>query len=74
MASKYLGVITGEDNTLSTKAISDRIAKVHAQLDMWDSRLSSLPVDRAMVGKTMCLSIIWYHDETRVNNTSCSKR
>ena len=34
MASKYLGVITGEDKTLSAKAISDRIAKVHAQLDM----------------------------------------
>ena len=28
---------------------------------MWDSRLSSSPVDRAMVAKTMCLSIIWYH-------------
>ena len=61
MASKYLGVITGEDKTLSAKAISDRIAKVHAQLDMWDSRLSSSPVDRAMVAKTMCLYIIWYH-------------
>ena len=35
--------------------ISDRIAKVHAQLDMWDSRLSSLPVDRAMVAKTRVL-------------------
>ena len=34
MASKYLVVITGEDKTLSAKAISDRIAKVHAQLDM----------------------------------------
>ena len=32
--AKYLGVITGEDKTLSAKAISDRIAKVHAQLDM----------------------------------------
>ena len=28
MASKYLGVITGQDKTLSAKAISDRIAKV----------------------------------------------
>ena len=28
---------------------------------MWDSRLSSSLVDRAMVAKTMCLSIIWYH-------------
>ena len=38
-----------------------RIAKVQSQLDMWDTRLSSSPVDRAMVAKTMCLSIIWYH-------------
>ena len=60
-ASKYLGVITGDDKALSKKAMLDRIAKVHAQLDMWDSRLSSSPVDRAMVAKTMCLSIIWYH-------------
>ena len=61
MASKYLGVNTGEDKTLSAKAIADIIAKVNAQLDMWDSRLSSSPVNRAMVAKTMCLSIIWYH-------------
>ena len=60
-ASKYLGVITGADKVLSAKAILDRIAKVHSQLDMWDSGLSSSPVDRAMVAKTMCLSIIWYH-------------
>ena len=60
-ASKYLGVITGNDKTLSAKAITERIAKVHSQIDMWDSRLSSSPVDRAMVAKTMCLSIIWYH-------------
>ena len=38
-----------------------RIANIHAQIDMWDSRLSSLPVNRAMVAKTMCLCIIWYH-------------
>ena len=55
------GVITGADKALSTKAISDRIAKVHSQLVVWDSRLSSLPLDRAMVAKTMCLSFIWYH-------------
>ena len=67
-ASKYLGVITGADKAISgadkaifAKPISDRIAKVQSQLDMWDTRLSSLPVDRAMVAKTMCLSIIWYH-------------
>ena len=57
-ASKYLGVINGDDRTLSAKAITERIAKVHSQIDMWDSRLSSSPVDRAMVAKTMCLSII----------------
>ena len=33
-ASKYLGVITGDDKALSKKAMLDRIAKVHAQLDM----------------------------------------
>ena len=60
-ASKYLGVITGDDKSLSAKAITERIAKVHSQIDMWDSRLSSSPVDRAMVAKTMCLSTIWYH-------------
>ena len=60
-ASKYLGVITGDDKVISAKAISDRIAKVQSQLDMWDTRLSSSPVDRDMVAKTMCLSIIWYH-------------
>ena len=60
-ASKYLGVNTGDDKVISVKAISDRIAKVQSQLDMWDTRLSSSPVDRAMVAKTMCLSIIWYH-------------
>ena len=61
MASKYLGVVMGNDKTLSAKAITERIAKVYAQMDMWDSRLSSSPVYRAMVTKTMCLSIIWYH-------------
>jgi hypothetical protein len=60
-AAKYLGVITGDDKQSSSKAIAARIAKVHAQLDMWDARLSSSPLDRAMVAKTMCLSIIWYH-------------
>ena len=55
------GVITGDNKVISAKDISDRIAKVQSQLDMWDTRLSSSPVDRAMVAKTMCLSIIWYH-------------
>ena len=41
MAFKYLAVITEEDKTLSAKAISDRIARFYAQLNMWDSRLSS---------------------------------
>ena len=59
-ASKYLGVITGDDKALSAKAITERIAKVYAQINMWDTRLSSSPVDRAMIAKTMCLSIIWY--------------
>jgi hypothetical protein len=60
-SSKYLGVITGRDLGACTKAIADREAKVYAQLDYWDRRLSSSPIDRAMVAKIMCLSILWYH-------------
>ena len=37
-ASKFLGVIRGDDKDISAKAISDRIAKVQSQLDMWDTR------------------------------------
>ena len=47
-ASEYLGVITGDDKALSAKAITERIAKVYAQINMWDTRLSSSPVDRYM--------------------------
>jgi hypothetical protein len=45
LASKYLGVITECDSTLASKAIVDK------QIDAWDTRLSSSPIDRVMVAK-----------------------
>ena len=42
----FLGIITGDDPELLRKAICDRIDKISAQLDHWDKRISSSPVDR----------------------------
>lgn len=60
-SSKYLGVITGYDTEMAEKAIADREAKVYRQMDSWDARLSSSPIDRVMIAKIMCLSLVWYH-------------
>jgi hypothetical protein len=60
-ASKYLGVVTGCDPDMSQKAIAEREARVYRQLDAWDHRLSSSPIDRVMVAKIMCVSLVWYH-------------
>jgi hypothetical protein len=60
-ATKYLGVITRDDKAMATKAIHEREARVYRQLEAWDARLSSLPVDRVMVAKIICLSLVWYH-------------
>lgn len=60
-ATKYLGVIVGNDPEMAAQAILEREAKVYRQLDHWDSRLSSSPIDRVMVAKIMCLSLVWYH-------------
>jgi hypothetical protein len=61
LASKYLGVITGYDSTLASNAIAEQEACIYRQIDAWDARLSSSPLDRVMVTKIMCLSIAWYH-------------
>jgi hypothetical protein len=60
-ASKYLGVITGNDPDMTLAAITERESRVYRQLDAWDHILSSSPVDRVMVAKIMCLSLVWYH-------------
>jgi hypothetical protein len=59
--SKYLGVITGCNSTLASKAIAKREAHIYRQIESWDTRLSFSPVDRVMVAKIICLSIAWYH-------------
>jgi hypothetical protein len=60
LASKYLGV-TGCDSTLASNAIAEREACIYRQIDAWDARLSSSPINKVMVAKIMCLSITWYH-------------
>jgi hypothetical protein len=60
-ASKYLGVITGNDPDMVLVAIALRENKVYRQLDTWDHKLSSSPIDRVMVAKIMCPSLLWYH-------------
>jgi hypothetical protein len=60
-ATKYLGVITGDDKAMATKAIHEREARIYRQMENWDARLSLLPVDRVMVAKIMCPSLVWYH-------------
>jgi hypothetical protein len=59
--SKYPGVITGCDSTLASKAIADREACIYRQMESWDTRLSSSPIDRVMIAKIMCMFIAWYH-------------
>ena len=60
-ASKYPGVITGNDSDMARAAIVEREARIYRQLDAWDKKLSSSPIDRVMIAKIMCLSIVWYH-------------
>jgi hypothetical protein len=60
-ASKYLGVITGNNPDMALAAIAERENRVYRQLDAWDHKLSSSPIDRIMVAKIMCLSLLWYH-------------
>jgi hypothetical protein len=60
-SSKYLRVITGYDSSMAQKAIAEREARIYRQIDMWDHKLSSSPIDKVMVAKIMCLSIVWYH-------------
>jgi hypothetical protein len=61
LASKYLGVITGYDSPLASNIIAEREVCIYRQIDAWDARLSSSPIDRVMVAKIMCLSITCYH-------------
>jgi hypothetical protein len=60
-ASKYLGIITGADPELALAAIAEREAHVYRQLDAWDTKLSLSPLERVMVAKIMCLSLVWFH-------------
>jgi hypothetical protein len=46
---------------MAQKAIAEREARIYRQIDTWDHKLSSFPIDRVMVAKIMCLSIEWYH-------------
>jgi hypothetical protein len=46
---------------MAKRAITEREARIHRQIDAWDHKLSSSPIDRVMVAKIMCLSIAWYH-------------
>jgi hypothetical protein len=39
----------------------EREARVYRQLNNWDNKLSSSPIDKVMVAKIMCLSLVWYH-------------
>ena len=54
-------MITGNDPDMARAAIVEREARVYRQLDAWDKKLSSSPIDRVMIAKIMCLSIVWYH-------------
>jgi hypothetical protein len=60
-ASKYLKIITGADPELALATIAKREARVYRQLDAWDTKLSSSPLERVMVAKIMGLSLVWYH-------------
>jgi hypothetical protein len=51
----------GCDSTLASNTIAEQEACIYRQIDAWDARLSSSPIDRVMVAKIMCLSITWYH-------------
>jgi hypothetical protein len=42
---------------MAQKAIAEREARIYRQVDTWDHKLSSSPIDRIMVAKIMCLSI-----------------
>jgi hypothetical protein len=52
-----LGVITRYASSMAQKAIAEREAHIYKQIDAWDHKLSSSPIDRVMVAKIMCLSI-----------------
>jgi hypothetical protein len=45
-ASKYLGVITGNNPGMALAAIAVRENRVYRQLDAWDHKLSSSPINR----------------------------
>jgi hypothetical protein len=46
---------------MALAAIAERENRVYRQLDACDYKLSSSPIDRVMVAKIMCLSLLWYH-------------
>jgi hypothetical protein len=46
---------------MAKKAITEQEACIYRQIDVWDHKLSSSPIDRIMVAKIRCLSIVWYH-------------
>jgi hypothetical protein len=56
-SSKYLGVITGYNSSMAQKAIAEQEACIYKQIDTWDHKLSSSPIDKVMVAKIMYLSI-----------------
>jgi hypothetical protein len=55
-SSKYLGVITGYNMNMAKRAIAEREACIYRQIDAWDHKLSSSPINGVMVAKIMCLS------------------
>jgi hypothetical protein len=60
-ASKYFGVIIGNNPDLALKTIMEREARIYRQLNNWDNQLSLSPINIMMVAKIMCLSLVWYH-------------
>jgi hypothetical protein len=45
-SSKYLGVIIGYDMNMAKRALAEREAHIYRQIDAWDHKLSSSPIDR----------------------------
>jgi hypothetical protein len=46
---------------MAKKVIAEQEARIYRQIDAWDHKLSSSPIDKVMVAKIMCLSIALYH-------------
>jgi hypothetical protein len=42
---------------MAQKAIAEQEACIYRQIDAWDHKLSSSPIDRVIVAKIICLSI-----------------